>query len=188
MDLAEKMIQEFNLVEINIDNNLIAAAELKAKDLPINKKSYMDGTRHLIGALGEVIFQKYVGNFMLPTSFDSDIIIDGLAFDVKSKQRTWCDRKKLLTFGGHGYEGSVQAVSTDEILEKNVDGYVFISISKALDKAYIVGWINKHKFVELARKIEPNMLDRSNNQVSPANNYNIFYKDLEPIKCLNTLN
>lgn len=185
MDLAEDMLIETDIIEISIDRDLLAAAaEIKAKQLPINNKSYMRGDRHLIGALGEILFQNYIKEFVLSNSFDSDIIVNNLRLDIKAKQRTWCNKEKLLMFAEHGYEGSVQAFSIAEIIKKNVDGYVFISISKNLDKAYIVGWIDKFSFIELARKIEPNTLDKSNNQLSPANNYNVYYKDLQPIKAL----
>ncbi len=178
------MLEVKDIIEVSISNTLLQKTYKLAEDLPVNSKSYMNGERHIIGALGELIIREYFPNYTLPNNFDSDIIVNGYKLDIKSKQRTWSAKEKLLTFAEHGYEGSVQANSIENIKNKDVDGYVFISIAKTLDKAYIMGFISKTSFIELARKIEPNTIDVTNNQKSPAFNYNIYYKQLIPIKHL----
>lgn len=182
MDLEEVLKPE-DIEIVRIDAALLAKAAVLAEKFPVNHKSYMKGGRHLVGAVGELlILERFSAS--AEDGFDSDVLICNKKFDVKAKQRRWTSRENILTFAENGFEGSVQAESADIILNKEVDGYIFVSMKEDFSFAHLIGFIYKDEFLKHARKIVPNTLDITNGIVSTAFNYNIYYKNLYPLKCL----
>lgn len=174
------MIKESDIITIDITEDILESA--KNFNYPINKKSYMHGERHDVGAIGEIVvkafFESCGNEVKFSETYDYDLLTGSanLKIDVKTKKRTPCGLDKLLNYKGFGYEGSVQAESLTEIKKKDLDFYVFVNYT--VDKAYIIGWISKEDFITKCRKVKKNSIDETNGLVMQGENFNIYYKDL----------
>lgn len=178
------MITIQDIITIDITEDILESA--KNFNYPVNKKSYMHGERHEVGAIGEIVVKAFSESCGFRVEFskayDYDLLLmhdeQQIKVDVKTKKRTPCGLDKLLNYKTNGYEGSVQAESLEQIKQKDVDFYVFVNYT--VDKAYIIGWISKDDFVEKCRKVEKNSIDQTNGLLMHGENFNIYYRELNP--------
>lgn len=182
------MITQEDIVEIIITSDILESA--KSFNYPINKRSYMNGERHDVGAIGEIVVKTFFEScgYIVKYSeqYDYDLLVQtssaNLKIDVKTKKRTPCGLDKMLNYQSKGYEGSVQAKNLDEIRQKDVDIFTFVNYDGL--KAFIVGYISKKEFIEKAFQIGKGKVDITNNLIMVGDNFNIYYKDLNPMKDL----
>jgi hypothetical protein len=180
------MIIENDIITIEITEDILKSA--KNFNYPVNKKSYMHGERHEVGAIGEIIAFNYLkaqfSHVYFSEVYDYDILVDNnereWKIDVKTKKRTSCGLDKLLNYKDLGYEGSVQAESLEQLKQKDLDFYMFINYDG--QKAYLIGWISKADFIEKCYKVKKNSVDPTNGLLMQGENFNIYYKDLNPFK------
>lgn len=185
------MIRAEDVVAVPVLPSTMKAANKLGTFAP-NAKSYMGGDRQLDGAIGEVVVKQYLEELGYPTVFsatedyDCDLIMTSgerkIRVDVKTKRRdTWHVHQMVSSF-----EGSVQASSLQEIADKNVDVYIFVNLaydkeSNDYECAYIMGGMSKTRFLERAIQKRVGDHDPSNDLTSIADNFNIFYRELNQI-------
>lgn len=185
------MIRPEDVIAMPILPSTLRAAKALGTFAP-NSKSYMDGEWQLDGALGEVVVKQYLEEcgrtveFSPKEDYDNDLLVIGLGsivrIDVKTKRRDTWNVNQMVT----SFEGSVQASSREEIANKAVDTYVFVNL--AYDKesgeyecAYIMGGMTKDRFLDRCVQKSAGDFDSSNGMVTPAPNFNIWYRELNQI-------
>ena len=73
------------MIEINIGEDVIKKAEIKANKMGILRNSIMQGKGNIVGFLGEEIVKNYI-NAEESNTYDYDLIKKGIKIDVKTKK------------------------------------------------------------------------------------------------------
>lgn len=127
------------MVEVNISENQIK----RAKELyPFGNLngSITEGKGNIFGAMGEIVvfdyFKKY--NPVFKSTYNYDMIIQGLKIDVKTKRTTVTPLPHYLC--------SISDFNT----EQDCDYYFFLRVSEHMNVAYILGYMKKEEFFKKA--------------------------------------
>lgn len=160
-------------IHCKIPRNLIAEANKLAPKGAINNRSITNGERNVVGVLGELCYIKLiecicVDSFIDYTpTYDYDMLLGTLKFDVKTKQRTVAPRGD--------YAASIAAYSKNK---QHCDYYAFTSIT--IDRAtneytdfYYLGHIRKNNYFKRATFKKKGELD-GNNIVNKNGNFKPF--------------
>ena len=161
------------MIEVEITEEMIRTAEVKAAEMGKLKKSITDGEGNIAGFLGEEIANGILGGTIENTK-DYDIVHDGLRYDVKTKRCTSPPKP--------WYECSVAAFN---VVQK-CDRYVFVRIqqnkeTKKFEQAWVLGWFDKDKYFLFANKLKKGQRDGDNWFKVKADCYNF------PIEALNSI-
>lgn len=107
--------------------------------------SITNGESNIYGALGEIVVRDYylnINNRLVKVidkpTYDYDLIINSKTTDIKTKQTTVTPRPF--------YNVSISNFNT----KQNCDYYYFVRILKDKGTAYLLGYIEKDKFIENA--------------------------------------
>lgn len=160
---------ENDFIEIPIDKYIIQEAEEKAKLIKNKLKNSITNEDGLLaGCIGEII-----SNFVLlgdsHNTFDFDLVKSGYRYEVKTKR---CKSEPKPS-----YECSI---STNSMFQQ-CDRYIFtriLSVNDRYIKGWVLGWINKDKYFEKAKKFKAGDIDPVNNFVMKHDCYNLKIDDL----------
>lgn len=188
--MEKVVITEKNIKEIVLTRHLMDMVKTRPTFEP-NNRSYMGGGRQLEGNIGEVVVKEFLESLGLIVEFSGNYDWDLTAvqedgtetrIDLKTKRRpaVW-NLSDLIKF-----EGSVQANSLEDLKSKNVDMYIFVNVTfnggtGQNIKAYIMGGILKSDFIAIATERKKGDSDKSNGIVFTGNNFNINYRDIQPL-------
>lgn len=134
--------------------------------------SITSGDSNTYGALGEIIFQDcYRDRYNYDESFDHDFISrDGsITVDVKTKRTTAIPRPN--------WRCSVAAFNTTQ----KCDFYFFIRVTEDFQTAYLLGYLSKQEFFDVATFFRKGDPDPDKPEWSfAADCYNVYVTDLHP--------
>lgn len=129
------------MITVDITNEIIE----RAKDLyPFDnlKGSITRGEGNIYGAIGEILiwdhFTALGYDVQYHGSYDYDIVINGSTVDVKTKHTTVKPQMDYLC--------SISAFNTSQ----NCDYYFFVRVMKDMSKGYLLGYLLKKDFYEVA--------------------------------------
>ena len=129
------------MIEVTITEQHIEEAE-KLYCFNKLKNSITEGKSEIYGAIGEVIslgfFQAHCETVNYVGSYDYDLIVNGKKVDIKTK--------KVNNPPQPNHNATIPAVNT----KQQTDIYFFVYVLSDKSKAFLVGWLNKESFFEVA--------------------------------------
>ena len=120
---------------IKITKENVNLANEMSSDMGILNNSITKGKGNVIGFLGEIIVAEELG-ISLNNTYDYDLVFNNKKIDVKSKRVTSAPRDY--------YECSVADLNT----KQKCDFYVFTRIKNDLSEGWILGYLEKEKYLE----------------------------------------
>lgn len=168
------------MIKVDITNEMIESAKVRAKQIPPSKNTFMPFDRHVAGFVGEEMLMKTFSN--LKQSNGNEVYYyDFKAMGVKYEAKT-----KLVTSEPRpGYE-----CSTYTYFNQKPDILIFNRIFNSNKKSsfqwphgWILGWIEYDRFQEIKTYI-PKGQRQPNGFTTRTSTWNIFIRDLNPIEDL----
>jgi len=133
--------------------------------------SITKGQGNIIGFLGEIIVAQHLG-IVLSNTYNYDLIYKDKKIDVKSK--------KVSTPPRDYYECSVAALNT----KQKCDLYVFTRIKNDLSTGWILGYLEKDKYLKDSKFLKKGEIDLDNNWKVITDCYNLPINKLKDINDL----
>lgn len=131
--------------------------------------SITKGQGNIIGFLGEIIVAQYL-DITLNNTYDYDLIYNDKKIDVKSK--------KVSSPPRDYYECSVAALNT----KQKCDLYVFTRIKNDLSEGWILGCLEKEKYLTASTFLKKGSIDPDNNWKVSTDCYNLPINKLKNIE------
>jgi hypothetical protein len=156
------------LIEVKITPELVERAKKKTATVGILQGSITGSSSHVVGAIGEIIVSDLTGA-VEANNRDYDLLLGEQRIDVKTKR---CNSKPK-----ENYDCSIAAHGT----KQDCDSYVFVRITTTMDRAWILGEVEKKKFYEDANFHRRGDIDPDNGFVFKADCYNLPISKLSPI-------
>tara|TARA_R100000008_G_scaffold81152_1_gene64152 strand:- start:329 stop:823 length:495 start_codon:yes stop_codon:yes gene_type:complete len=157
------------MIEVEITEEMKRRAWAKARQMGEINNSITKGDGNIAGFLGEEVANVVIGGDITNT-YDYDIIANDTTYDVKTKRCTSPPKES--------YECSVAEYNT----RQKCDRYVFVRIENIKGKwgrAWVLGWMNKRRYLKKAMKLKKGDVDQSNGFIVKANCFNMKIKDLK---------
>tara|TARA_Y100000296_G_C4985864_1_gene162951 strand:- start:35 stop:526 length:492 start_codon:yes stop_codon:yes gene_type:complete len=157
---------------IKILETHIEQAEKMSKQMGHLNNSITKGKGNIIGFLGEIIVANYL-NIILKNTYDYDLVYKNKKIDVKSKRVTTPPKAY--------YECSIAALNT----KQKCDLYVFTRIKNDLSAGWILGYLEKDKYLKDSKFLKKGEIDLDNNWKVITDCYNLpinKLKDIEELK------
>jgi len=125
------------MIEIDISKDQIKRAK-ELYDFQNLRGSVTKGKGQIYGAMGEIIVNDYYGSdrVVFESTYDYDMLIDGYKVDVKTKHANFTPQPSWVC--------SLPSYNT----KQKCDYYIFCTVKKSMDKAWILGAISKQSFFE----------------------------------------
>ena len=153
---------------IKIKKEDIDRATEMSNNMGTLNNSITKGEGNVIGFLGEIIVANELG-INLDNTYDYDLIFDGKKIDVKSKRVTSEPRDY--------YECSVAALNT----KQKCDVYMFTRIKSDLSEGWILGYLDKEKYLKDSKFLKKGSVDPDNNWRVRTDCYNLPINKLENV-------
>jgi hypothetical protein len=165
------------MTELDVDKDDVVLACAEAERIGALKRSILLGKGNKTGILGELSVARYFGNDVAirASTYDYDILIDGMKFDVKTKRRTVVAKPEY------------NAAIPEYQLKQKCDYYLFVSlrIAGGLPAGItLCGWISKDDFVKKSKLVHAGSRDASNDWYCSMDCLVLPYRDLLPIEDL----
>jgi hypothetical protein len=162
------------MIELNVNQDDIVLACAEAEKIGALKRSILLGKGNKTGILGELSVVRYFGNdaAVRVSTYDHDILINGIKFDVKTKRRTVVAKSEY------------NAAIPEYQLKQKCDCYLFASLRIAGGVPVgitLCGWISKSNFVKKSRLVQAGSRDDSNDWYCSMDCLVLPYRDLLPI-------
>jgi hypothetical protein len=137
--------------------------------------SITKGDSNIFGAVGEIVVYDFLHSrghkIDVNSTYDYDLIVDNLKVDIKTKKTTVRPRPN--------YFCSISAFN----IHQKCDYYLFVRVTEDLSVAYLLGYVRKDKFYDLATFKEKGELD-VNGFVFKDDCYNLEVHRLQKFKKL----
>ena len=156
------------MIEVEITDEMKRRAWAKARQMGDINNSITHGDGNIAGFIGEEVANSVIGG-MVNNTYDYDITDGDTTYDVKTKRCTSPPK--------NFYECSVAEYNT----RQKCDRYVFVRleyVNKRWGRAWVLGWMDKKKYLKKAVRLRKGDIDESNGFVVKANCYNMKIKDL----------
>jgi hypothetical protein len=158
-------------IEVEITDEMMRRAKAKSSEMGQLRNSIRQGKGNLVGFLGEEITLAVLPDSTSQNTYEHDIMMDGVSFEVKSKDRTVNPRID--------YEASVANFNT----RQRADYYVFCSIfrdknTNQYTHGHVIGIIPKEDYKKQATFLRVGDVDPSNGWKVSADCYNLPYSKL----------
>lgn len=158
------------IIEVKIPIEMIATARLYSDEMGIIKNSIMQGGGNIYGFLGELLVGQLF-NVRLKHSYDFDIELpNGDTIDVKTKKTGWTPKPE--------YDCTVSALN----IKQRCTYYVFTRIKSDMSVGWLLGYLPKKEYFDVAQLIKKGELDPSNNFTAKTDMYNVKISQLRDIK------
>ena len=154
---------------IKITNKHIELAEKMSKSMGTLNNSITKGQGNIVGFLGEIIVAEYL-DIILDNTYDYDLIYKNKKIDVKSK--------KVTTPPKSYYECSIAALNT----KQKCDLYIFTRITKDLSRGWILGYLDKEKYLNDSKLLKKDEIDSDNGWKVLTDCYNLPINKLKDVK------
>lgn len=165
------------MIQVNFDEQTIKEAETRYSFEKL-KDSISEGKSNIIGAIGEIVVRDWYSkdhNVIDESTFNYDLIINGIKVDVKSKNTIYEPKPH--------YAIHIPAAN----IKQKCDVYLFVRINLERRIAYLTGWIPKDEFFEKATFIKKGTPGVSPNFVHKADSYNLEIQNLNKCQYLNQM-
>jgi hypothetical protein len=149
-------------VIVDLMEEMKRIAQEKANSLGILNNSIREGEGNFAGFLGEVAAEHAIVGARSCNTFNHDLLLNHIRFEVKSKDRN------VVPEWNH--EVSIAAYN----IKQDTDYYVFVSIYN-YQQAYILGYITPKEYFEMAHFIPKGAHDSSNGWNVKADCYNLLH-------------
>ena len=159
------------MIHIKIIKEDIDLANKMSSNMGTLNNSITRGKGNVIGFLGEIIVAKYLG-ITLDNTYDYDLIFNNKRIDVKSK--------KVSSPPRDYYECSVAALN----IKQKCDLYMFTRIKSDLSEGWILGCLEKEKYLTDSKFLKKGTIDPDNNWKVLTDCYNLPINKLENIENL----
>ena len=162
-----KYMRHIKILETHIEQ-----AEKMSKAMGQLNNSITKGKGNIIGFLGEIIVANYL-NIVLKNTYDYDLVYKNKKIDVKSKRVTTPPKAY--------YECSIAALNT----KQKCDLYVFTRIKNDLSEGWILGYLEKEKYLTDSKFLKKGEIDSDNGWKVLTDCYNLpinKLKDIEELK------
>ena len=153
---------------IKIKKEDINLANKMSSSMGTLNNSITKGQGNVIGFLGEIIVANELG-ITLDNTYDYDLIFNDKRIDVKSK--------KVSSVPRDYYECSVAALNT----RQRCDLYMFTRIKNDLSEGWILGYLEKEKYLTDSKFLKKGSIDPDNNWKVSTDCYNLPINKLETI-------
>ena len=153
---------------IKIKKEDINLANKMSSSMGTLNNSITKGQGNVIGFLGEIIVANELG-ITLDNTYDYDLIFNNKRIDVKSK--------KVSSVPRDYYECSVAALNT----RQRCDLYMFTRIKNDLSEGWILGYLEKEKYLTDSKFLKKGSIDPDNNWKVSTDCYNLPINKLETI-------
>ena len=153
---------------IKIEKEDIDLANKMSSSMGALNNSITKGRGNVIGFLGEIIVAKELG-ITLDNTYDYDLIFNNKKIDVKSKKVSSAPRDY--------YECSVAALNT----RQKCDLYAFTRIKNDLSEGWILGCLEKKKYLSDSKFLKKGSIDPDNNWKVLTDCYNLPINKLETV-------
>lgn len=157
------------MIKIEVTPEMREKAKEKALEMGVLRNSIMKGERNEVGFLGEEVVLKYLRRKGCNTK-DYDLLFKGKHYDVKTKLRKDDPKPE--------WDCSIAAYNTVQ----KCDGYIFVSLVKDQNYAWILGYMPKEEYFSRATYWPKDKYDPSNGYKVRASCYNLKIKDLKDIQ------
>jgi len=147
----------------------IELARKMSDNMGVLNNSITKGQGNIIGFLGEIIVAQYL-DITLNNTYDYDLIYNDKKIDVKSK--------KVSSPPRDYYECSVAALNT----KQKCDLYVFTRIKNDLSEGWILGCLEKEKYLTASTFLKKGSIDPDNNWKVSTDCYNLPINKLKNIE------
>jgi hypothetical protein len=161
-----------DIIEMEVTPDLLSAAQASALEMGKLPNSFTGGRSNLAGFVGEFSVLKYLTGSIdqgLDNTYQYDIIFNELKIDVKSKRT---NVKPLLH-----YECSIAKLNTRQLC----DVYVFTRVKNDYSLCWLLGFLPKAEYFELANFMEKGTIDPSNGWKVSSDCYNVPIEELRPL-------
>ena len=153
---------------IKIKKEDINLANKMSSSMGTLNNSITKGQGNVIGFLGEIIVANELC-ITLDNTYDYDLIFNDKRIDVKSK--------KVSSVPRDYYECSVAALNT----RQRCDLYMFTRIKNDLSEGWILGYLEKEKYLTDSKFLKKGSIDPDNNWKVSTDCYNLPINKLETI-------
>lgn len=157
------------MIEITITEDIVRQARERAVRMGELRNSIRHGEGNLVGFIGEIIVNEYIGGELVDT-YDYDLTMGGIKFDVKTKETTVKPKPY--------YECSIADFNPNQ----NCDHYIFARVHKNLDRCWILGFKSKGAYFAESRFLKKGDVDGDNGFVVKADCHNLEISRLEPME------
>ena len=168
-------VSKADIVEMGITTSILTAAHKKATAMGTRRNSITRGQGNLAGFVGEHIALKYLTGSIqagLDNSYDYDIIYEELKIDVKTKRTGY----QPLTH----YDCSI----SDHNTKQDCDVYLFTRVKNDYSVCWLLGWLDKQEYFDLADFKEKGTVDVANGWQVASDCWNVSIEDLNAMKDL----
>ncbi len=154
---------------------MLADAQTAADNIPLLKNSIRGGGGTFVGCLGEQALMTFLPGSILDSTYQHDVLWEGLTFECKTKDRTGPPKAY--------YNASVANFNTDQ----QADFYAFMSAERIEGtdnyiKVYFCGIITPEEFYKKSEIVEEGDYDSSNDWTAPTTSQSLHYGELD--RCL----
>ena len=153
---------------IKIEKEDVSLANKMSSNMGALNNSITNGKGNVIGFLGEIIVAKELG-ITLDNTYDYDLIFNDKKIDVKSKRVTSAPRDY--------YECSVAALNT----KQKCDLYMFTRIRSDLSEGWLLGYLEKEKYLADSNFLKEGSIDPDNNWRVKTDCYNLPINKLKNV-------
>lgn len=157
------------MIEITITEDIVRQARERAVRMGELRNSIRHGEGNLVGFIGEIIVNEYIGGELVDT-YDYDLTMGGIKFDVKTKETTVKPKPY--------YECSIADFNPNQ----NCHHYIFARVHKNLDRCWILGFKSKEAYFAESRFLKKGDVDGDNGFVVKADCHNLEISRLEPME------
>ena len=157
------------MIHTKIFKEDIELAKKMSSNMGTLNNSITRGQGNIIGFLGEIIVAKHL-DIIQKNTYDYDLIFNNKKIDVKSKKVTTPPREY--------YECSVAALNT----KQKCDLYVFTRIKNDFSEGWILGYLEKEKYLNNSKFLKKGSVDPDNNWTVLTDCYNLPINKLKSIE------
>lgn len=161
------------MIEVEITDEMLNEAKLKAEDLGVLNRSYLKGDGNITGFLGERIAKDVLNASYANVdriNYDYDLIMPrtGITVDVKTK-------KTKVPPQDH-YECGIMNYNSNK---QHCDYYAFVRVRDDYKLGWFLGVKEKYKYVLESTFVPKGTLDKRNNFEQMTDSYNLEISKLD---------
>ena len=158
--------------EIIINPDWIEQATTKSKEMGKLNNSITKGDGNISGFIGEIMVLSCLPEGKLLNTYDFDIVYKDYKLDVKTKRTTKTPRDY--------YDCSVASFNT----KQKCSHYIFTRILNDYSKGWVLGWLPKEEYFNIARFLKKGDRDGDNGFIVKSDCYNVKINQLYNIEKL----
>lgn len=133
------------MIRVDITPDQIRRAQMHFQNFSPTKTSLHDGNEMLHGAIGEIVCDDYMPNWILDNTFEFDMVYkrdNAITADVKTRTSNFAPRGN---WGINVWERS---------LFQTCQYYFFVNVHKSMKTAWLLGYMTKSEFMAKSKRYD----------------------------------